>query len=61
MGEQMFMMSEVVGQPSVVSDDFVQCIDQIICERQNFIILEFLCEFPKKFLLCSYKIAFRLG
>jgi hypothetical protein len=34
MGEQMFMMkSKVVGQPSAVSDDLVQSVDQTICER----------------------------
>jgi hypothetical protein len=32
--------SEVVGQPSVVSDDLVQSVDQKICERQHFTISE---------------------
>jgi hypothetical protein len=46
--EQMLMMkSEVVSQPSVVSDDLVQNVDQKICERQSFTISVLLCEFPK--------------
>jgi hypothetical protein len=41
MGEQMFTMkSEVVGRPSVVSDDLIQNVDQKICERQRFAIIE---------------------
>jgi hypothetical protein len=48
MGEQMFSMkSEVVGWPSVVSDDLVQSVDQNVCERQRFTISEFSCEFPQ--------------
>jgi hypothetical protein len=47
MGEQMFTIkSEVVGRPSVVSDDFVQSADQI-CERRLFTISELSCEFPQ--------------
>jgi hypothetical protein len=34
------------GQPSVVSDDLVQSVDQNICERQRFTISELSCEFP---------------
>jgi hypothetical protein len=41
------MKSEVVGQPSVVSDDLVQSVEQKICERQHFTISEVLCEFPQ--------------
>jgi hypothetical protein len=33
------------GQPSVVSDDLVQIVDQKICERWRFIISELWCEF----------------
>jgi hypothetical protein len=41
-------MSEVVGWPSLVSDDdLVQSIDQNICERQLFKISEVSCEFPQ--------------
>jgi hypothetical protein len=37
--EQMFTMkSEVVGWPSVVSDDLVESPDQIICEKRLFTI-----------------------
>jgi hypothetical protein len=39
--------SEVVGQPSVVSDDLVQNVDQKVCERLSFTISELLCEFPQ--------------
>jgi hypothetical protein len=34
-------------QPSVVSDDLVQSVDQKICERWHFTISEFLREFPQ--------------
>jgi transposase len=34
------------GQPSVVSDDLVQSVDQKICERQRFASSEVSCEFP---------------
>jgi hypothetical protein len=45
--EQMFTMkSEVVGRPSVVSDDLVESVDQKICERRRFTISEHTCEFP---------------
>jgi hypothetical protein len=48
MGEQMLMIkSEVVGRPSVVSDDLVQSVDQKICERWCFTISELPCEFPQ--------------
>jgi hypothetical protein len=39
--------SEVVGRPSVVSDDLVQSVDQNICERWHFTISELSCEFPQ--------------
>jgi hypothetical protein len=35
------------GRPSVVSDDLVQSVDQIICERWHLTISELLCEFPQ--------------
>jgi hypothetical protein len=35
------MKSEVVGRPSVISDDLVQS------ERRHFTISQFSCEFPK--------------
>jgi hypothetical protein len=55
--EQMFMMkSELVSQPSVVSDDLVQSVDQKICERQHFTISELLCEFPQILCTVLYKI-----
>jgi hypothetical protein len=39
MGKQMCTMkSEVVGRPSVVSDDLVQSIDEKICERRRLTI-----------------------
>jgi hypothetical protein len=41
------MKSEVVGRPSVVSDDLVRSVDQKICERQSFTISEISCEFPQ--------------
>jgi hypothetical protein len=40
------MKSEVVCQPSAMSDDLVQSVGQKICERQHFIISEVSCEFP---------------
>jgi hypothetical protein len=40
------MMSEVVDQPSVVSDDLLQSVAQKISERWLFTIPEVLCEFP---------------
>jgi hypothetical protein len=37
----MFMMkSEVDGRPSIVSDDIVQSVDEIIYERWGFTISE---------------------
>jgi hypothetical protein len=48
MDEQMFTMkSEVVGLPSIVSDDLVQRADQIICEGRSFTNQEVSCEFPQ--------------
>jgi hypothetical protein len=45
---QMFTMkSEVVGQPTVVSDDLLQSVDQNIRERQSFPISKLSCEFPQ--------------
>jgi hypothetical protein len=46
MDEQMFTMkSEMVGRPSVVSDDVVQSVDQKSCERRRFTIPELSCDF----------------
>jgi hypothetical protein len=48
MGEEIFTMkSEVVGRPSVVSDDLVQRVDQKNGERRCFTISEPSCEFPQ--------------
>jgi hypothetical protein len=56
-GEQLFTMkSEVVGRPSVVSDDLVQSVDQKICVRLRFTTSEFSCEFPHISLTLLYKI-----
>jgi hypothetical protein len=41
------MKSEVVGWPSVVSDDLVQSVDERICEKRRCIISELSCEFPQ--------------
>jgi hypothetical protein len=41
------MMSEDVGRPSSVTDDFVQSVDKNICERQRFTISELSCECPQ--------------
>jgi hypothetical protein len=50
------------GQPSVVSDDFIQSVDQKICERQHFTISKLLCEFPKISCTVLYEIiTVRLG
>jgi hypothetical protein len=56
------MKSEVVGLPSVVSDDLVQSLDQKICERRHFTISELLCEFPQILHIVLYEIIIvRLG
>jgi hypothetical protein len=39
--------SEVVGRPSVVSDDLLQIVDQKICEIRRFTKSEHSCEFPE--------------
>jgi hypothetical protein len=61
--EQMFTMkSEMVGLPSVVSDDLVQSVEQNMCERLRFTISELSCEFPQISRTVLYKIiAVRLG
>jgi hypothetical protein len=47
MDEQMFTKNgEVIGRPSVVSDDLVQIVDQKICARRRFTISELSCNFP---------------
>jgi hypothetical protein len=56
MGEQMFNMSKVAGQPSVVSDDLVQSAEQNICERQCFTTSELSCEFPSILCTLLYKV-----
>jgi hypothetical protein len=57
MGKQMFAMkSEVVGRPSVLSDDLVQIVDQKICEWQCFTVLELSCEFPQISSILLYEI-----
>jgi hypothetical protein len=38
---------EQSGQPSIVSDDLVQSVDQKICERWCFTISELSCEFSR--------------
>jgi hypothetical protein len=44
----MFMLkSEVVSQPSLVSDDLVQSVNQRICERWHFTIPELSCKFTQ--------------
>jgi hypothetical protein len=48
MGEQVFMMKiKVVGQPSIVSDDLFQSVEQKICERQHFTFSELSSEIPQ--------------
>jgi murein endopeptidase len=57
MGEQMLTMkSKVVGQPSVVSDEHVQNVDQKNCERQHFTISKLSCEFPQISRIVLYEI-----
>jgi hypothetical protein len=41
------MKNEVVGRPSVVSDDFDHSVAQKVCERRRFTISEFSCEFSQ--------------
>jgi hypothetical protein len=56
------LKSEVVGQPSVVSDDLVQSDDQKICERRCFTISELSREFPQISRTALYEtIIVRLG
>jgi hypothetical protein len=47
---------EQSGQPSVVSDDIVQSVDQEVCERQCFTIPSLLCKFQEISLTVLYKI-----
>jgi oligoribonuclease (3'-5' exoribonuclease) len=57
MGEKIFTIKrEVLGRPSVVNNDFVQSVDQEICERRRFIISEHLCEFPQILRIFLYKM-----
>jgi hypothetical protein len=56
------MKSEGGGQPSVVSDDLVQNVDQKSCERWCFTISELPCEFQKISCTVLYEIiTFSLG
>jgi hypothetical protein len=56
----MFMMMS--GQPSVMSYDLVQSVDQKTGERQRFTISELLSEFPQISLTVLYEIiTIRLG
>jgi hypothetical protein len=41
------MKSELVGRPSVVSDDIFQSVGQKIRERRRFTVSELSCEFPQ--------------
>jgi hypothetical protein len=60
-GKYMFMMkSDVVGQPSVVSDDLVQSVDQKIHERQHFTISELLCKFPQISCNVLYNVLYKI-
>jgi hypothetical protein len=53
---------EQSGQPSVMSDDDVQSVDQKICERRRFTISELSCEFPQISCTVLYEIiTVRLG
>jgi hypothetical protein len=63
MGEQKLMMkNKVVGQPSVVSDDLVQSVDQNNNERWRFTFSEVSCEFPQILHIVLYDIiTVRLG
>jgi hypothetical protein len=45
------------GWQSVVSDDLVQSVDQRICERQHFTILELSCGFPQISPLFSMRLS----
>jgi ethanolamine ammonia-lyase large subunit len=48
MGEKIFMMkSQVIGQPSVMSDGMVQSVDQKLCETRCFTISALSREFPQ--------------
>jgi hypothetical protein len=50
------------GQPSVMSDDIVQSVDQRILERWHFTISELSCENPQISCTVLYKIiTVRLG
>jgi hypothetical protein len=56
------MKNEVVGRSSVVSGDFVESVDQKICERRHFTISELSCELPKILHTLLYEIiTVRLG
>jgi hypothetical protein len=57
-----FYNEEWSCQSSVVTDDLVQTIEQKICERRHFTILELSCEFPQILptVLCEI-ITVRLG
>jgi hypothetical protein len=50
------MKSEVVGHPSVVSNDLVHSADQKLCKRQCFTISELSCKFPDISRILLYEI-----
>jgi hypothetical protein len=37
---------KIVGRPSILSDDLVQCVGQKVCERRRFTISEFSFDVP---------------
>jgi hypothetical protein len=45
-----------IRQPSVMSDDLAQSVDQNMCERWQFTISELLYEFPQISRTPLYKI-----
>jgi hypothetical protein len=49
--------SKVCGQPSVVSDDLVQSVDQQICENGASQFLDLSCDFHKFHALFSMKLS----
>jgi hypothetical protein len=47
MSEKDIHVEERSGRPSVVSDDLVRNVDQIICERRRFTVSEHACKFSQ--------------
>jgi hypothetical protein len=54
------MKGEVVGGPSVMSDNLVQSLGQKICERWRFTMSEISCEFPLISCTVLYEIITRM-